>query len=103
MYFFVFEYLVFLDNNRVKSIIIYNHFSENQLIALLLSDVRIIVSSAKVFPNDDNVILSEKLCTEVCFKQKKKSFKNGVKYRVANYRTLWNPRNNSSKVAVSVI
>ena len=47
-------------------------------IALLLSDVRIIVSSANVFANDDNVILSEKLCTEVCFKQKKESFKNGL-------------------------
>ena len=47
-------------------------------IALLLSDVRIIVSSANVFANDDNVILSEKLCTEACFKQKKESFKNGL-------------------------
>ena len=38
-------------------------FLESQLIASLLSDARILISSTKVFANDDNVLSLAKLCT----------------------------------------
>ena len=44
------------------------------LLLLLLFDVRILISSTKVFANDNKVLPSSKLCTETRLMQGKKLF-----------------------------
>ena len=51
-------------------------YSESHLtvLLLLLFDVRILISSTKVFANDNKVLPSSKLCTETRLMQGKKLF-----------------------------
>ena len=53
-------------------------FSENHLIAFWDSAICISTSNVIDFVNDDNVLSSAKLCTDIFLMQKKKSFKNAL-------------------------
>ena len=51
-----------------------SHLTVLLLLLLLLFDVRILISSTKVFANDNKVLPSSKLCTETRLMQGKKLF-----------------------------
>ena len=56
------------------AIIFYSESHLTVLLLLLLFDVRILISSTKVFANDNKVLPSSKLCTETRLMQGKKLF-----------------------------
>ena len=58
------------------AIIFYSESHLTVLLLLLLFDVRILISSTKVFANDNKVLPSSKLCTETRLMQGKKLFLN---------------------------
>ena len=68
--------LVFLENNGIRFIRVYNHFIFRKEVICVIN--RILICSTNVFANDDNVLLHAKSCTGACLMQKKKSFENAL-------------------------
>ena len=68
--------LVFLDNNGIRFIRVYNHFIFRKEVICVIN--RILINSTNVFANDDNVLLHAKSYTGACLMQKTKSFENAL-------------------------